>query len=406
MARFVFTGKSRDGERVSGTLEAKDRDSAYKNLSEKDILVTSLAKRSTRKNIFSSDEKPKASGEDLIAMTREMAALLRSGVRIKKTMDILAEDAEKPPLKHMLVEMSSAIASGASLSDQFAKYPTVFSKLYIALASAGEKAGNLPEILARLSVYLENSEALKRRVKGAFYYPATVLIFCSLVMILVMSFGIPRIAEVYANLGSQLPLPTRILIGVSNFLAHWWLVWIPLAVLLVFGLMRYAETKNGARAIDYLKLHTPHIGKMMKHLVIARFSWTFGMLYSSGVPLIETLDLVTSSVGSPIIGEVLLQALTNITHGEPIAGALRQCQGIFTNMSLSMINAGEESGELDQMLLNVANFYEAEVDAELRALSSVIEPMIMIVVGIFMALIIIALGLPFFNLVSAFHGGQ
>jgi len=400
MPEFAFTVRDEKDHRTSGTIEASDQETALKMLSDKDLVVTNLTPIRRKKTNFLSlfgFGRLRIKGEELLLFTQEMAAMLDSGIPLKKATDIMISDSENPALRQILIDISSGVGSGSQLSEVLKRYEGVFNKLYVSMVAAGEAGGNLPLILKRLAIYIENSETLKQKVKTALYYPIMVISFAFVMVTLIFIFGIPRLQSIYEEFGSELPLPTRIFLDIAKFLGAAWPYLLVILIVAAFFLTRFARTKPGQLMFDGLKLNLFIIGPLLKKLAISRFARTLSTLYSSGVPILKAMELVSGSMGNRIMEEVVLKAVKSLREGELIAEPLRRSK-VFTQMSISMIAAGEETGALESMLDKLADFYETQVEISLKAITGLLEPIIMIVVGIIIAFVVVVLALPFMTL--------
>lgn len=408
MARFVFTGRDPDGKRTSGTIEAKDKTTALKMLADTNLTVTRLTEaKEEGKGIlaFLGFGRFHVKGEELLFFTQELGSLLKSGIPIKNAVGILLEDCESPALRQIVLEIESGISAGTPLSELMKKYPGVFSKLYTSMVSAGESQGKLPMSLARLASYIEYAENTKSKLKAALYYPAFVLVFAILLVIFVFMFGIPRVEEIYKDIGSALPLPTQILMGISHALLRNWL-WLGFLLLaIIASLVTMARLPKGQLYWDRIKLRLPVLGTLFRRLAVARFSRTLGSLYGSGVPIVQSMQLVAGTVGNKVIEDAVLSSVQSLREGDSIVGPLRRSK-VFTGMSLGMIATGEEAGTLDQMLLELADFYDAQADASIKTLTSLLEPAVLVGMGVVIGGIVFALGLPFLNLANALAQGK
>lgn len=391
MARYVFTTVEPDGTRSSGTLEAPSKNLALRALAEKDLIVSNVTEMKSRK------DRLRVGGEDLLLFTQELGSMLRAGVLLSKSLNVIASDVENASLRQIALELDSGINSGKTLSECLKDYPHVFDKLYVAMAEAGEGGGDLPNILLRLAKYIEQREILKRKLISQLYYPAMTLGFAVIIMLGIFAYGIPIVTEVYAGFDRDLPILTTMIMGVGTFLQNYW--WAILLGMLILGyaLWKYLETEKGAYNFDKLKLNIKVIGPLVRRLAIARFARTLGALYGAGVPVLQAMQLTAGSIGNRVMEETLVKSVQNIKEGESVTQALSRSK-VFTPMAISMMSAGEETGSLDVMLKELAQFYETQVDISLRALTSLLEPAIMIIVGLFIATIILGLALPFMQL--------
>ena len=395
MPQFVFTILNKDKKTRDGILEAADRDSALKTLADTYGTVLELKEIKEKRGFFA----PKVSSEDLMVITYQIATMLRSGLTLSRTLEVVAADTEDENMQIILADISAGISEGKSLSEMLKKYPHIFSTIYISMAEAGESSGNLPEILTKLAQYIENAEDLRRKVKSALYYPVTVVVLASLISLFIFVFGVKQFQDIYSGLGAELPPITQMFINVGDFLYKFWIFIIIAIAVIIFLLRKYFSTENGIQIRDKLLLSLPVISPLIRRVAIARFARTLGILYEGGVPILTSLQLVAGSMGNRVLEKVVLEALKQVKEGESITYPLRQSKA-FTKMAVGMIATGEESGTLPVMLNELAKFYEIQVDVMMRAMAGLIEPFVIILVGIFVAILIVALGMPLFNLVK------
>lgn len=395
MARFTFKYIDKDNKPSIGITEAVDRAAAMERLS-KEYTVLTLNEVKIKGDFFGG----KVRGEDLMIFTKQLATILKAGLPLVYSLEILVEDTQNYKLQEILVDVSKGVSEGKSLSDTLKKYPKVFSKFYVSMIEAGEASGKLPAILTRLATYIENAEKLKRQVKAALYYPVTVICVALLICFFIFIFGVRQFQEIYSGLNAKLPFLTVMLINAEKFISRFWFVILIMIVIIFYALKYYFQTEKGQYLKDEFLLKLPVVGVLIKHLSIAGFCTTLSALYSSGVSIVTSLELISGSMGNRVMEKVVLKTLKNVKEGESIAGPLRE-SNIFTKMSISMIASGEESGTLDLMLDETAKYYEAEVELSLKAMISLLEPIVIIFVGAFVALLIFAMGLPLLNLVQA-----
>jgi type IV pilus assembly protein PilC len=401
MAQFTFTAKKQDGSALSGVLESPDRVAAMKSLSEKDLVVTMLAPMEQKKKFFGLLDA-KVRGEDLLMFTQELSAMLDSGMSTVTALEVLSIDVENPKLKTIVLDLEAGLNAGKQLSETMKKYPEVFSGLYTSMLEAGEASGNVPMILTKLGDYIENSEFLTSKVKSALYYPAMVVIFALMVVTFMLIFGIPRLKSIYDGLEVSLPFFTLVLINTATFLSTYWYIFLGAILIAFFSLRAYLSTDSGLLALDHMKLRLPIFGPLFQKLAIARFSATLSTLYSSGVPIMQSLVIVAGSTGNKVIEQVVLETVKSLREGHSIVEPLRK-SGVFTNLAISMMDAGEKSGTLEKMLPRISRFYEVQVDISIKALAGLIEPLIIIVIGILIGCVILALALPFMSLGTIVH---
>jgi type IV pilus assembly protein PilC len=391
VAKYIYTIQQ-DGKKLSGSLEAPDRNAALRKLAGDNTVITRLTTISEKK------ENLRVSGDDLLMFTQELASMLHAGISLKKALDILASDVDNPSLRQVVMEISANLGEGSAISSVMDQYPKVFPRIYVAMVKAGEASGDLALILKRIAKYIENLESLKQKVKAQLYYPGMVLAFSFVVMAFLMIFGIPRITEIYEGLNTDLPALTQTLIGVGRFLDNYWYVLLFLLGAGAYMTWRWSLTPTGIRFFDKVKLRAVLFGPIFKKIGIARFARSLSTLYSSGVPLLEAMELVAGSLGNVIMEQAVRSSIEKLNEGESISQSLVEHHTLFTPMALSMMAVGEETGSLSDILDELAAFYEDRVEIALRGLTSLIEPLVMIVVGIFIGILIVSLALPFLTL--------
>jgi type IV pilus assembly protein PilC len=397
LPQFSFKALTAEGDRTAGIISGKTREEAIKSLAEKNFTVTRITKVADKRSWWGGGKDITIKGEELLLLTQELASMIDAGITLKKALDIMSLDVESPSFQRVITDLSAGISAGSTFSELMRKFPSVFSTLYVSMIEAGEKSGNLALILNRLAEYIEKSENIKRKVKAAFYYPALVIAFSILIVSGIFIFGIPRLKGIYDSFGSQLPLPTRLFMDFSNFLVHDWVPITILAGTLYFFTARALHTETGQFFLDKLKISIPFIGTLFKRLAIARFARTLGTLYSSGITILDAMEMVAGSTGNRVMEKVLRESFKNLRGGESLVEPLRRST-IFTEMALSMMSAGEESGSLEKMLGKLGDFYEAQVDVSLQGLAGILEPLIMIIVGAFIGVTIMVMALPFLQL--------
>lgn len=399
MPEFHYSARSEQGKRFAGSIEAENQTEALQALSEQYAIVTRL-ERKAEKSAFSTVFTG-VKGEDLLGFAQTLAAMLEGGITIKRALDTIYGDTESRALRMVIMDCSAQIAGGAPLSNAMAAHPAVFGQFFIKMVRAGESSGELPEMLRRVAEYVEKTETLKDKVKSALTYPLVVICFALLLMAAILAFGIPYLKNLYDGLNMQLPVPTQIMVGLGTFMNENLLLFIALLGLGVYLARAWLTNPKGVRQMDYLKLHLPVLRDFFRTLYTARFARTLALLYSSGVPLLAALQLTGESVGNSLVSDTVEKTQEAIESGDSLSDCLR-VNPYFVDAAIGMVAAGEESGRLDQMLKKVADFYEHKVYVKLEALTSTIEPLIMIGVGICIAFMILTLGLPFMNLASAF----
>ena len=326
--------------------------------------------------------------------------MIDAGLPLVQSLEILSQQQDNKTFKNIIREIREDVESGSTFAGALKKHPVTFNELYTNLVVAGEEGGILDNILNRLANYIEKSEALKKKVKSALIYPATIVGVAVIVVMILMIFVIPVFETMFKSSGQNLPLPTLIVVTLSKMIKKYVIIFIPAAILLFFLLRKYYQTSNGRAVIDRLLLKLPVFGSLFKKIAVARFSRTLGTLVSSGVPILDGLSIVSRTSGNRTIETAILNARASIREGETIAEPLNR-SGIFPPMVIQMISVGESTGALDSMLSKIADFYEDEVDIAVVNLTSLLEPFLMVFLGVVIGGVVIAMYLPIFNMASA-----
>jgi type IV pilus assembly protein PilC len=397
---YQWKGRTTAGEVVSGEMSAGSRAELVLSLRKKRVLLTSAKEKARSKGfgLFGG-----VSTKDLAVFTRQFATMINSGLPLVQCLDILSKQAEKENFRKIISNTMRDVESGSTLADALGKHPAVFGDLFVNMVEAGEAGGVLDVILGRLAAYLEKMDKLKRKVKSAMAYPGVVFVVTIAATTFMLVFIIPTFAQLYSDFGGQLPGPTRVVLGLSNFVTTRW--WLLLAIVfgLVFGIKKYHDTKEGKKNIDRFLLKIPVLGAVLLKSSIARFTRTLGTLVSSGVPILEGLEITGKAAGNSIVREAVMRTRSSIQSGQTIAGPLRESD-IFPPMVVQMIAVGEETGALDEMLSKIADFYDDEVDSAVDTMTSVIEPVMIVLMGGVVGGMLIAMYLPMFKLVNVIMG--
>jgi type IV pilus assembly protein PilC len=401
MAQFKYTARNTAGKMIEGVIEAQVQKVAIDRLKTQRYTVMSLTEvKSTqsgslmdRINPFKGNIKAK----DLVVFSRQLATLVGAGVPIVQGLNILCEQIASPAFKKVINSVRTDIESGVAIADTLKKHPKAFSELYVSMIRAGETGGVLDTILERLSAYLEAAEELKGKVKGAMVYPAVVSGVASAVTLFLLVGVIPTFKKVFASFGQELPLPTRVLMAVSDFLSHNMLIVIAVPIALFFAFRAWYKTDKGTETVDRIAIQLPVMGDMVKKVAVAKFTRTLGTLIKSGVPILQALDTVAKTSGNRVIENTIMSARESIREGEKIADPLK-ASGVFPPMVLQMISVGEETGNLEVMLTKIADFYDQEVDTAIKAMTSLIEPAVICVMGVIIGGIVICMFLPIFEM--------
>ncbi len=406
MAGFAYSAISIDGLETVGEVHAPDLETAREQLRIRGLLAHSLRElpasgedglRSTFKKI-----KPRS----MQIFSRQFATMIEAGLNIVASLVILEEQTDDPYLAEVIRELRADVEGGLLLSQAMARHPKVFNELYVSMVQAGEASGMLDQVLDRAADQIEKETKLKRRVKGAMVYPTVVFTFACLVLAAMLMFIVPIFARIFTSLNGQLPMLTRIVLRASDVLRHDWFIVFPLIALIVWGGLRYKKTESGRQKWDQFKLRVPlKIGEVVLKVTMARLLRTLATLVAAGVDIIKALDIAGSTAGNWVVERALTEARIKVQEGVPIADPLT-ANPIFPPMVSQMVRIGEETGELEQMLSKIADFYEDEVDAAIASLTSIIEPLMMIGVGFMVGIIIISMYLPMFKLMQLIGNQQ
>ena len=402
MPVYAFKGKTVAGQLEAGTLEGASRDEAVALLRKRRIIATYIRENAPKKGILSG-LKGRVRVRDLVIFTRQFSTMVNAGLPLVQCLDILSRQSDSPAFARVVKAVMHSVESGATLSESLSRHPRVFDGLYVNMVDAGEAGGILDDILLRLASYLEKAEALKRKVKSAMTYPTVVLtvaLGATTFMLLVI---IPTFAKVFAEFGGELPLPTRIVMGMSDFLKGFWWALAGGIVGLVTFIKRYYRTAGGRLRIDRALLKSPILGSILQRASIARFTRTLGTMISSGVPILTALDITARTAGNKVIENAIMATKGSIGEGETIAAPLREAKG-FPPMVVQMISVGEETGALDKMLDKIANFYDEEVDVAVETLTSIIEPVMIVFMGGMVGGMVVAMYMPMFKLIQVVGG--
>ncbi|ADR36270.1 type II secretion system F family protein [Oceanithermus profundus] len=406
MPLYHYRAKDRQGRSIAATIEADDIRTAAKILREKGYFISEL--KEPGKGLQAEIKIPgleRGPGlKDVAIFSRQLATMLSAGLPIVQAIAILERQTENKAFQKLLKEIRTDVEGGSSFSDALTKHK-VFSRLYVNLVRAGETSGTLDGVLDRLATFLEKDLELRGKIKSAMTYPVIVLVFALLVTYFLLTGIVPQFAQILTDLGSELPLLTRFLITVSDILRNGTLYLIVVAVIVGFAYRAYYRTERGRRVVDRIKLRMPVFGNLNKKSALARFSRTFGLLVSSGVNVIEAMDITRGTAGNAIIEDILEETKEAIQVGEPIHSTLLRYPQVFPPMVASMIAIGEETGALDTMLQKIADFYEREVDEAVASLTAAIEPIMIIFLGAIVGTIVAGMFLPLFQIINTLSAG-
>ena len=397
METYVWTGLDKRGQRMKGEFTTKNASLVKAELRRQGINPQSV--KAKAKPLFGKAGKS-IKPRDISIFSRQLATMMAAGVPMVQGFEIVAGGQSNPRVKDMLVDIKTDIEGGSALNEALGKYPIQFDELYRNLVRAGESAGVLDTVLDTIATYKENIEAIKGKIKKAMFYPAMVLGVAVLVSAILLIFVIPQFETVFKNFGADLPAFTQMLINVSRFMVDWW--WLMLLILvgsIVGMIMLYKRSEKFAHLVGRGLLKLPVIGEILRQSAMARFARTLGVTFRAGVPLVEALDSVAGATGSVVYNEAVKRIREDVAVGHQLQLAIRQT-GLFPNMVVQMVSIGEESGALDAMLFKIAEFYEQEVNNAVDALSSLLEPFIMMIIGVIVGSMVIGMYLPIFKLGS------
>jgi type IV pilus assembly protein PilC len=394
MPAFMYTARDAQGQLKSATLEATNREEAISQLKKQRLNVIKIDEQTKKK------KGGKVSMRDIVIFTRQFSTMINSGLPLVQAMGILAEQSENPNLREITKQVVFDVESGNTVADALRKHPTAFSDLYVNMVAAGEAGGILDTILMRLAVFMEKNDALVRKVKGAMIYPGVIMTVAGGAIIVLLVFVIPTFQRMFAEVGIPLPLPTRIVIGMSRALASYWWAMGGAVAGLVFALKRYYATQDGKLVIDRLMLKAPVLGDVLRKSAVSRFTRTLGTLIGSGVSILDGLEITAKTSGNRVIQDAIMESRSSIAGGETISAPLKKSQ-VFPPMVISMINVGEQTGGLDEMLGKIADFYDEEVDAAVSGLLALMEPMMIVFLGVVVGGMVVAMYLPIFDMVNA-----
>src|SRR5712692_844207 len=398
MPVFAYAGTARGGKSVTAEINADTRELAIEQLRSQGITVKSIEERKKAKALFG-ERKQRISDKDIVIFTRQFATMINAGLPLVQCLEILATQCDNKTFGKLIGEVKMDVESGTTYADALKRHPKVFSSLYSNMVQAGEVGGALDVTMQRLANQLEKAAKLKAQVKAAMVYPAAIVGVAIIVVSVLMVFVIPIFAKMFTEFGGSLPGPTLLVIGVSEFMQKYIILMIVAAGAGVWGLKKYYATSPGRLQIDTLALKLPVMGDLIRKIAVAQFTRTFGTLLQSGVPIMEGLEIVARIAGNKVVENAILSARTSVGEGKSLSEPLGTT-GVFPPMVVQMINVGEATGALDAMLSKIADFYDDEVDTAVAALTSLLEPMLMVFLGTVIGFIVIAMYLPIFKMAS------
>jgi len=399
MPTYVFKGRNRLNEIVVGERVADTRDALRQILRREQVTLTSVKEKGREIGIPKLGGRKKVKSKDLSVFTRQFSVMIDAGLPLVQCLEILAQQQENKYFQQILLQVRQDVEEGSTLAAAMARHPRVFDQLYSNMVEAGETGGILDVVLQRLSQYIEKAAALKRKVKAAMIYPATIIGVAFLVVIFMLTFVIPTFASMFKGLGAELPLPTQIVLWLSDFVRGYILLIIAAIAGAVYALRRYYKTEGGRGTIDALALKVPVFGTLIRKVSVARFTRTFGTLVSSGVPILEGLRITARTAGNRVVEKAVMQCRAAVTAGKTLSEPLK-ASGVFPPMVTQMISVGEQTGALDAMLSKIADFYDDEVDTAVGALTALLEPLMIVFLGVVIGGLVVAMYLPIFRLVT------
>lgn len=399
MPVYVWKGKNSYGEKRKGELDAPDQASALAQV--KRLRISNPVVKEKPKDLLANISifKPKVSGKDIVIFTRQLSTMINAGLPLVQGIEILEKQQSNPTFKTALGEIRQDVEAGSTLADSMRKKPKVFDNLFTNMIEAGETGGILDTILGRLATFMEKSMALKKKIKGAMTYPTICLAISLLILVIILVFVVPVFSKMFEDFGSTLPVPTQIVVNLSDFFKNNIMYIIMAIFVVVMIIKKIYNTEKGRLVIDKGLLHAPVVGILLRKVAVAKFTRTLSTMLQSGVPILEALQVVAKTAGNKVIEKAVFRVGDSIAEGRPIAEPLEEC-GVFPNMVVQMINVGETVGALDAMLEKIADFYDEEVDQAVENLTAMIEPFMMVFLGGMIGGLVVAMYLPIFKIAS------
>ena len=398
MALYKYVAKNSSGQTVGGVLDAPDRNVLIGKLREKDLVIVSISESKEavkQKGSFFGGKS--VTIDDMVIFSRQLATMVDAGIPLVGALDILGEQMENKTFSEVILKVRDNVETGSSLSEAFSRHPRIFSSLFVNMVKAGESSGMLDEILDRIATYLEKTSALQKKVKAALIYPAVITTMAIIITIILLVKVIPVFKDIFAGFGAALPRPTQILIDISDMLRKYFALGIGLIAVTTFLFFRYINTEKGRLKLDTLMLNMPIFGVLLRKVAVSKFTRTLSTLVKSGVPILSSLEIVGKTSGNKLIEMAVTNIRSSIREGENIAEPLAKSK-VFPPMVVRMVSVGEQTGELEKMLSKIADFYDAQVDAAVSGLTSMIEPLIIAFLGIVIGTIVICMFMPIFKI--------
>ena len=401
MPIYAYTAReTASGREIRNTVEAATEQAAIAALLNRNMLVVEIKEKMSKRG---QTKGGKVSLNDLVVFTRQLATMIDAGIAIVQALQALGEQTPNKIMRDTIRDICTRVESGESFSEALTRHPKAFNRLYVAMVSAGEKGGLLAEIMSRLATYTENTERLRKKVKTALMYPTVVTVVAIVITTFLLVRVIPTFKEIYSGFGAALPGPTLFLMGISDIVKHYLIFLIIIAAGIVWGWLAYIKTKGGRDFWDKQRIKLPIFGPIAHKICLARFTRTLASLVRSGVPILEVLQIVSQTVGNTVMEKAIKTAAQDIERGEGISQALSK-HPVFPSMIIRMLSAGEQTGNIDNMLERVANFLDEEIDTTLSGLMSLIEPLLIVFLGVVIGGMVICMFLPIFNLANIVSG--
>ncbi len=400
MPRFAYNAVDASGRTIQGTLEADTEELVLQKLHDQQLHVTEIKAARGGSAKVGAKKGGKTKLKNIVIFSRQFATMVDAGIPILRCLEILSSQTKDPVLRGASAEICADVKGGLTLNEAMAKHPTVFSKLYVNMIKAAELGGILDTILDRLAGFLEYEMEVKSKIKSAMMYPVLVLVFSMVMLFALFTFVLPRFKEIFAGMNVEIPPVTAFLFSIGDLFQSLWWVFILLGVGGFIGIKMWAKTEKGGYQLDMMKLKVPIVGELVLKMSVARFARTFGTLISSGVPMLRALEIVGETSGNRVLTEAIDGARISIREGQKLSQPLTAC-GLFPSMVTHMIDIGEESGRLSEMLVKVGDFYDQEVESTVKGLTSMIEPMLIIFLGVVVGFIAISVMTPIFKLVNS-----
>lgn len=400
MAEFLYKAKDLQGNDHNGSVESPDAHSAVAVIRKKNLIVISLTPKNSGTNNFLDRFLNRVNFSDLVIITRQLATMISSGLVLSEAIDILEEQQTNKILKNALADISQDVKGGLTLAQALSQYPRIFPHLYVNLVKSGETSGKLDSVLLQMADGLEKDREFQSKIRGAMIYPVLVLSMMVVVIIIMMVFVIPKLVNLYTQSTIELPLPTKILIGTSTLFTNYWWVLVIIVVGAVVGINRWKKTPEGNLFLGKLILKIPIVGKIVTNVTLTNFNRTFGLLTSAGIPLLESIGIVSDLTDNPVFKIALKDAYNGVEKGLPFSSLLSAT--VFPKIVSQMIKVGEETGKVDEIFLKLADFFESESDHLVKNLTVAIEPIVLVILGIGVAFLVISIILPIYKLTTSF----